>query len=285
MQLKKSYVIFILILILMGLPIKADAPTMVDWVAELPKPWLIEEQELTDILAKFQQQYPNYHKRLKAIALWRIGTPYQIFNLGEEQEPDPDPLFRLDVSDCTSHILTSLSLAESSNWDEARNRLIELHYKPDANGMSSPDYKRRWHYTSDRILNHPMTPELTSDYLGEVSYKTAEVTLNEKQDGSEFLALDWSLPVIVNYIPSDQISDQLLASLPEFIGVAFVKESYFKMGIITAHEGMLLEGKQILHAGQTAKETVLQDFMTYYFTEDGPKFDGIMLYSFVPAKG
>ena len=171
------------------------------------------------------------------------------------------------------------------SWDEAKDRLIEMHYKADANGQRTPDYKRRWHYTSDRILHHPMTPQITSRFVKADSLKTTSVTLNQKQDGSEFLALDWSMPVEISYVPNDQITTELLARFPDFIGVAFVKESYFKMGIITAHEGMLIDGTQLLHAGQTANETVIQDFMSYYFTEDGAKFDGIMLFEFIPQEG
>ncbi|SVD89957.1 uncharacterized protein METZ01_LOCUS442811, partial [marine metagenome] len=40
---------------------------------------------------------------MKAIARWRVNTPYEIFKLGEEVDPDPDPIIRLDVSDCTAH--------------------------------------------------------------------------------------------------------------------------------------------------------------------------------------
>ena len=112
--------------------------------------------------------------------------------------------------------------------------------------------------------------------------KTVEVTLNRKQDGTEFLALDWSLPVRVSYVPTEHITENLLSRLPDLVGVAFVKESYFKMGIVTAHEGMLIAGSKILHAGQAAEETVIEEFMPYYFNNDGAKFDGIMLYEFVP---
>lgn len=252
------------------------------WVKTLPKPWLVQPQELTKILPEFQQRFPDYHQRLKAIALWRLGTPYKIFNLGEEAEPDLDPIFRLDVSDCTSHVLTSISLAQSDSWQSARDNLVQLHYKPDDFGNIKPDYKKRWHYTSDRLLHNSITPEITSRFVTPEQLQTVTVTLNQKQDGSEFLPLDWTRQVSVRYIPSNEISGKLLDKLPGFIGVAFVKKSYFKMGIITAHEGMLLDGKYLLHAGQSAKETVKEDFLNYYFTSDGPKFDGVMLYEFKP---
>ena len=252
------------------------------WISELPKPWLVQQEQLADILPQFHKRYPDYKARLRALAYWRIGTPYKIFNLGEEQKPDTDPIFRLDVSDCTSHILTTMSLANSQSWQQARSSMIDIHYKP-IDEQVSPTYASRWHFTSDRILHHPMTPEITEQHVPIDAQMIAEVTLNMQQDGSEFLNLDWSQSVRVRYIPNQQITIELLAQLPDFIGIAFVKQSYFKMGIITAHEGMLIDQKYLLHAGQDAGETVKQDFMEYYFTKNGAKFDGIMLYDFVAA--
>lgn len=254
------------------------------WLNELPKPWNETEATLGLSLAKFHQQFPNYHERLRALAYWRIGTPYQIFNLGEEQAPDLDPIFRLDVSDCTSHILTTLSLAESNSWQEARDTLIKIHYKADQYGIKKPDYSKRWHFTADRLLHHKMTPQVSHVYIDELKLKRTTLSLNEKPDGSEFLDIDWSVRVKVEYIPNDSITNELLQKLPSMIGVAFVKESYFKMGLVMAHEGMLMDGKYLLHAGQIAQQTVIEDFMTYYFPEGGARFDGIMLYELQPLE-
>ena len=41
-----------------------------------------------------------------------MGTPYGIFKLGEEIDPDPDPILRVDTSDCTVHVLTTLAFAK-----------------------------------------------------------------------------------------------------------------------------------------------------------------------------
>lgn len=272
------------------------------WLNELPKPWNETEETLGHSLAKFHQQFPNYHDRLRALAYWRIGTPYKIFNLGEEQAPDTDPIFRMDVSDCTSHILTTMSLAESESWQQARDTLIQIHYKPDVFGEKKADYTKRWHFTADRLLHHKMTPHVSDVYIDTSKLKRVSLSLNQKQDNSEFLDIAWTRLVNVDYIPSENVSSELLAKLPSLIGVAFVKESYFKMGLVMSHEGMLMDGKYLLHAGQSAGQTVVEDFMAYYFNEQedrlqesksdatvsqgaasqGAKFDGIMLYELKP---
>ena len=269
-----------ILLLLISFRIGAET-TNQDWIKTLPKPWLISENEINDLLPEFKNRFPDFKQRIRAIAYWRLGTPYKIFNLGEEQAPDPDPIFRMDVSDCTSHVLTTLSLAHSNSWIEARENMISIHYKASSSGETLPIYTKRWHYTSDRIQNHPLTPSLSEKYVSEDKLQKVSITLNQKVDGSQFLNLDWTDKTEVHYIPNDQITDAMLNKLPGLVGIAFVRKSYFKMGIVTAHEGMLLDGKKLLHAGQDAGLTVMEEFKDYYFTKKGPKFDGIMLFDFV----
>lgn len=97
------------------------------------------------ILPEFHQRFPDFYDRLKAINIWRVGTPYGIFKLGEERDPDPDPILRIDTSDCTVHVLTSVAFSTSSSWTESREKMIDIHYKPDSRGQKTPTYKTRWH--------------------------------------------------------------------------------------------------------------------------------------------
>ena len=60
-----------------------------------------------------------------------------------------------------------------------------------------------------------------------------------------------------------------------------MKNSYKKLGILIAHEGMILENKILFHASSEAGKTVEVDFMDYYFRESGPLFDGIIIYKYV----
>ena len=45
--------------------------------------------------------------------------------------------------------------------------------------------------------------------------------------------------------------------LPRICGVAFVKKSYFKNGIVIAHEGYVINNKNLIHASSKEKMTVL----------------------------
>ena len=277
-KLKKIKIEIGLLLILFGCTNSSN------WIDSLPKPWKLNEEQVSDILPQFHKKFPDFHDRLKAFALWQVGKPYELFCLGEESGEDKDPIFRLDVSDCTVHILTSLASVQSSSWQEARNTLIDIHYKRNDDQTSIPTYKSRWHFTTDRIQDNPSTKNITSSLVSNQELVTINLTLNKKEDGDEFLKLGWQKPTTIQFIPNKFVGEDLLDKLPQIAGVAFVKKTYFKMGLVVAHEGMIIDNKNIVHASSEFGKTVNMDFMEYYFLDDGPRFDGVLIFSFNPIE-
>ena len=252
------------------------------WVDTIPDPWLLSETEFEFYLPQFHERFPNYYDRLKALNLWRVGTPYGLFCLGEESGKDNDPLLRADSSDCTVHVLTTIAFAESFTWQNARDAMVDIHYKMDENGEKTPTYISRWHYTSDRLLHHDRTVDITSSVAHENDLEKVEIELNKKQDGSEFLDLNWSSNETIKFIPTVKITENILLNLPAVSGVAFVKKSYFKMGIVIAHEGYLIDQTNLIHASSEYNRTVNVDFLSYLFNDGDPRFDGIMFYKINP---
>ena len=252
------------------------------WVDTIPDPWLLSETEFEFYLPQFHERFPNYNDRMKALNLWRVGTPYGLFCLGEESGKDNDPLLRADSSDCTVHVLTTLAFAESFTWQNARDAMVDIHYKMDENGEKTPTYISRWHYTSDRLLHHDRTVDITSSVAHENDLVKVEIELNKKQDGSEFLDLNWSSNETIKFIPTVKITENILLNLPAVSGVAFVKKSYFKMGIVIAHEGYLIDQTDLIHASSEYNRTVNVDFLSYLFNDGDPRFDGIMFYKINP---
>ena len=277
-KLKKIKIEIGLLLILFGCTNSSN------WIDSLPKPWKLNEEQVSDILPQFHKKFPDFHDRLKAFALWQVGKPYELFCLGEESGEDKDPIFRLDVSDCTVHILTSLASVQSSSWQEARKTLIDIHYKRNDDQTSIPTYKSRWHFTTDRIQDNPSTKNITSSLVSNQELVTINLTLNKKEDGDEFLKLGWQKPTTIQFIPNKFVGEDLLDKLPQIAGVAFVKKTYFKMGLVVAHEGMIIDKKNIVHASSEFGKTVNMDFMKYYFLDDGPRFDGVLIFSFNPIE-
>jgi hypothetical protein len=252
------------------------------WVDTIPDPWLLSETEFEFYLPQFHERFPNYYDRMKALNLWRVGTPYGLFCLGEESGKDNDPLLRADSSDCTVHVLTTIAFAESFTWQNARDAMVDIHYKMDENGEKKPTYISRWHYTSDRLLHHDRTMDITSSVAHENDLEKVEIELNKKQDGSEFLDLNWSSNETIKFIPTVKITENILLNLPAVSGVAFVKKSYFKMGIVIAHEGYLIDQTNLIHASSEYNKTVNVDFLSYLFNDGDPRFDGIMFYKINP---
>lgn len=253
------------------------------WVSTIPKPWTLSETEFESYLPQFQERFPDFHDRIKALNLWRIGTPYGLFCLGEETGKDTDPLIRYDSSDCTVHVLTTLAFAESFTWQNARDNMVDIHYKMDEKGQKKPTYKSRWHYTSDRLLHHEQTVDITSQVASNSELETVAIELNKKEDGTEFLDLDWSSNEYIQFIPSEKIKQAHLQKLPVVAGIAFVKRSYFKMGIVIAHEGYLIDQKNLIHASKEFGKTVKVNFMDYLIKDGKPRFDGIMIYKIKPS--
>ena len=233
------------------------------WTESLPDPWTLSSEELDLYLPRFHKMHTDYHDRLIALNLWRVGTPYGIFCLGEEQGVDPDPIIRFDTSDCTVHVLTTIALAESNSFQHAKDVMINIHYKPDQYGKSTPTYRSRWHFTSDRLLNHPITVDITSKISSPNNLETINIELNKKENGSQFLDLGWTSVESIDYIPIEKLSDDMLSNLPSICGAAFVKKDYFKNGIVIAHEGYVVNGKDLIHASSIEKKTVNVDLFSY----------------------
>ena len=249
-----------------------------EWVENLPSPWMLEDDVFESYLVQFHNRYPDFHQRLKAINLWRIGTPYGLYCLGEENEQDPDPIIRHDSSDCTVHVLTSLAFAKSLTYKEARMNMIDFHYKPDNNNLKVPSYNRRWHFTSDRLLNHPYTVDFTSNLVDLTKIEKINIDLNRKENDELFLDLNWTSNVTIEYIPSNMVDIALLSSLPSICGVAFVKKDYFKLGIVIAHEGYLINRTNLIHASSEFKKTVDVNFINYLKNNEKYRFDGVMFF-------
>ena len=248
------------------------------WVDTIPDPWLLSETEFEFYLPQFHERFPNYHDRLKALNLWRVGTPYGLFCLGEESGIDTDPLLRADTSDCTVHVLSTLAFAGSFSWQNARDAMVDIHYKMDENGEKKPTYDSRWHYTSDRLLHHDRTVDITASIVPGSDLEEVKIELNKKDDGSEFLDLNWSSNETIQFVPTLNISENILLNLPAISGIAFVKKSYFKMGIVIAHEGYLIDQTNLIHASSEHNKTVNVDFFSYLFNDGEPRFDGVMFY-------
>jgi hypothetical protein len=253
-----------------------------EWINSLPKPWLISSEELDTLLPLFSERYPKFEDRIRAFALWRIGMPYGEFMLGEEKEPDSDPIIRLDVSDCTVHVLTTLSFIQSDSWTEAKLNMEKIHYRSDIEGNPMVNYNQRWHFTLDRIHSNPYTVDITDEVADKIKLERMDIELNRTAEGSEFLPINWNKHETFEFIPRELVTPDIISEFPAVCGIAFIKKTYFKLGIAVAHEGILIDNRDLIHASSDVGETSKIDIMKYLFGGSGENFNGILVYKFVP---
>ncbi len=247
---------------------------------EGPRLYGMSSSDLDDFLAGLYAAVPSLDDRLRILAVRRIGTPYRGDCLGEETSRDPDPLFRVDSTDCTVFILTQAAMAHASSLSEARESMRMANYHG-LDGHRPTTYENRLHFTVDRLRSSPYFRDITAEVAGDKSLREATVTLNRKADGTRLLAIDWEKEVTVAYVPVADLTDDLLDRLPPVTGVALVREKYFDMGLVTAHEGILLDGRDFVHGSSEKGKVVIVPFLEYLRPADEPpRFDGVIFYEF-----
>ncbi|MEF8846891.1 MAG: endolytic transglycosylase MltG [Candidatus Paceibacterota bacterium] len=240
------------------------------WVYKQKKLYKLEKDEINSILEKLKEKYPDKDRRLEALSLLRLGTPYQRGCLGEESERDKDPIFQLETTDCTAFVLTNTALLYSKSFQQAENEMKKVNYR---NEISFED---RLHFTTDRIKVSPYFEPITEQVTKESKIKTQRVTLNKiKQDGERLIDIDWQKQATVKYIPRQHVDEELLSSLPQSAGVAFVNEEMFELGLDVMHEGFLLDQRYLIHASSEREKVVKVNFLNYF---QNTNFDGITVY-------
>lgn len=244
--------------------------------------WELTDPELDLLVARWQEERPDLPSRVRAILLSRLGTPYVNGCLGEGAgaEPDSDPVFRLDQVDCTVLVLTTAALAHARTLEEARENMALANYREI--GDDRPiTYAGRLHFTEDRLDASPYFRNITRDVVPEKLLASKTLTLNVKEDGSGLLPIEWAREITLAYLPVAVATEPVLAALPPVTGVVFIKHSYAKMGLAAAHEGVLLDGKDLVHASSDSKKVVRVPFREYLRKADGsPRFDGLLFYAF-----
>jgi len=244
------------------------------WLKRQKPIYQLSAAEIKSILKELTRQFPDKEERLKALVIWRLGTPYQPGPLGEEKGRDPDPIFRTDVADCTVFVLTTAALFHSNSLEGAREMMKFLNYR-----SQEITFENRLHFTTDRNSVSPYFSDITGEVAGsKVQNKT--VILNKKRtDGTRLIDINWEREIVLKYIPSQHITVNFLAGLPKFTGIAFIRQGDEEIGLDIRHEGFLVDGKKLIHASAVQGKVVEENFLNYYFIEQTkPRFDGIILF-------
>ncbi|MDQ7826632.1 MAG: DUF1460 domain-containing protein [Candidatus Eremiobacteraeota bacterium] len=251
------------------------------WIASQPKLYTVKERaRFNRFLGELHRRFPTLEGRMRALALARVGTPYSLGCLGEEKPPDQKPFFRVDVTDCTVFVLTTLAMAHGSTWDEARELMKKLNYhNPPMVGTKTVSYQNRQHFTYERLHSCPFFADITASLAAPSVCGKATVTLNRKSDGTKLLDIPWEKEVTALYIPAAQVDEKLVAKLPSAAGVAFVRKKNFSLGIVVSHEGLVIDRKWLFHANSISKKVEKRSFLDY-LSENSDYFDGVIFSRF-----
>lgn len=268
----------------------ATPPSDDAWIAAQPRFHSIanDPAAVDRLLTALHLRFPTFGPRLRAVAMLRLGTPYVLGCLGEGSGHDPQPVFRLDQSDCTVHVLTSVALAQARTWDEARAWTVRLNYHPaagerDARGvLPRVGYDNRIHFTEDRLTTTPWFKVVDSALVSDAPPASVSLTLNRTREGKRLIDIPWEMRTTVRYLRTSDVTPAVLARLPAPVaGVAFVRAATFPLGLAVGHEGLVVDRRWLVHADSITKRTVKVDLLSY-LRKNADWFDGVIFSRIVP---
>lgn len=240
------------------------------WTAEYPLLHEMTPAGVDSLLADERWIALDIEEKLEALTLLRIHTPYELGCLGEENDSDPDPLFRLDRADCTVFVVTNAALLHARSFADAESLIHDVHYRD-----GTVSYKERYHFTTDRITTGQYFKEITTTVAPDSMLETITLTLNRKSDGSRLLPIDWERKLTVRFLPVTHLNEQILQQLPRAYGVAFLKRKNMKNSFLVSHEGILIADDRLHHASSRAGRVIESPLFEYL---EGSSFDGMLFF-------
>ncbi len=184
-----------------------------------------------------------------------LGAKYVSDPLGEEQEPDTDPIIRFDAFDCVTFVETSVA-----NGD--KDKLVQIRYK---NG--DIDFLNRNHFTeSDWLQNNTNMFENVSNQYGKTKIRHAVIDkkawFKKKHNiNTKFKKQNIDLEYI-------SYSDLQTIKNTETLIVLFIYDNpkiYDKIGtdLAVIHVGFLLPNGKLRHASSQQGRVIDVDFIEY----------------------
>lgn len=207
--------------------------------------------ELNEKLNLLKIEFLKETKDLKEIVISFLGSSYQLGPI------DEDNLYRDDVFDSTTLILVSVANLYAN--DLSKEEMMEkINYYPEG----EVSYENRLHFSLYRNQVVDYFQDITKE-VGETVYQEKEVVLNKER----LIDIDWEEQITFPYINKEDVQE-VIANLPELVGVAFVKHGDEEIGLDIRYEGFLLERENFIHACSEEKKVVKEDFLEFLKDSD-----------------
>ena len=184
-----------------------------------------------------------------------LGTKYILNPLGEEKQPDTDPLIRFDAFDCTTFVETVLA-------DGDIEKLNKIRYKD-----GKIDFINRNHFTElDWLHNNKNLVKNVSNQYGKTAVR--HVVIDKKNWFKKVHNIKTSfkpVSVDIEYIP---YSDLGKIHNEKSLVVLFISGNpkfYDKIGtdLAVVHMGFLLPNGNLRHASRHYGRVIDNDFQEY----------------------
>ena len=190
------------------------------------------EERIEEII-KESYTYGSNKKKIDFISGQFIDVPYEESTLIGDDKTEEVLTINLAGLDCFTYIDYVEALRLSSEYSQFRDNLIRTRYKE-----GDISYPTRKHFFSDWVNTGSGDIEDITKSVGGSSVKLATKTLNEKEDGTRYLA---QLPVVIRqiaYIPSDKIDKSVTSKLKtgDYVGIYSDKK-----GLDVSHTGIIVK--------------------------------------------
>lgn len=210
-------------------------PENARWVAQQKPLWSLTRFEVEKVLAEVHRRFREPEERFRAIHAMRLGNPYSIFSAGEEGGWDPDPVFRIDQTDCVLSVMTSLAMTLTPDLDRARALMGPLmYYRDPKNPNRYPfTFQNRMHDTYEWGSRSPFFRNIAALIAGDRALKL---------EGEIWVENVQKVRMTVETVPTAALAE-LLPKFPPIVVVGLCPT-----GRWASHVGVIFDGRVFVHA-------------------------------------
>ncbi len=210
-----------------------------------------------------KQTHPESNDKLRNIIDDFTGKPYELGPLDEEEN-----IYREDVFDCTTFVLVAVANLHSENPEE---KIKDINYDP----PGKVSYETRLHFSTYRNKVNDYFTDITADVAGNY-LNQKEVSLNKDR----IIDIDWKENLTIDEVRTENVPE-VVDSLPEVVGVMFMRDENEEIGLDINHEGFVLDKKELVHASPNRGKVYREDFLNYLQTSD---YDSVGFYKIKKSK-
>ena len=216
------------------------------------------QQDLDRMLAT-AARISSIGKRIEFLSAHFLGIPYKESTLiGDANTPESFTI-NLEAVDCFTYLDYVEAMRRSDNFASFKEMVRMVRYREGKVG-----YKTRNHFFTDWIKENSWLKDVTAKIGGENS-RTVHKRLNDRGDGTCFLAGISPTERGITYVPSKAIGSDIIRRLKtgDYIGI------YSRArGLDVSHVGIVVKGKQTTnfrHASslESQRRVINQDFKAY----------------------